>query len=128
LTLLASTALLGCAVFAQPAAAQEAPRDADCETTDYCRDKLRGKKHDDFGTHDLVIVENTEQIRVSDQGSIPFSNSVDGVTLDQSAPAGAHVATKSARAPERQIERERKTDLDLNSVDSQIKYDGLEAK
>lgn len=81
---------------------------------------LRGKMSDDSSVRHLTIGENTEKGIAADAGNIPFMISVDGDTVETSA------AKAAPKAP-RQIDRERKTDVDLSSVDIQIKFDGLDA-
>ncbi|QVQ37309.1 TonB-dependent receptor [Pseudochrobactrum algeriensis] len=81
---------------------------------------LRGKMSDDSSLRHLTIGENTEKGIAADAGNIPFMISVDGDTVETSA------SKPTAQTP-RQIDRERKTDVDLSSVDIQIKFDGLDA-
>ncbi|SFI52759.1 TonB-dependent receptor [Aerobium aerolatum] len=121
LRLLAGTALIGFALLAQPSLAN----DADC-AAENCEGQIRGKIHDDARSHDLPVGANTERQRIPDQGSIPFSISVDGAVLETSKPDNAKGDRIVAGEP-RQIDRERRTDLDLSSVDIQIKFDGLGA-
>ncbi len=111
LALRTGTALIGAVLLGGPALAEG---------------EIRGKQVDDGSVVDLAVAPNTEQGSVADAGQIPFMISVDGQVVD----ASGRPAAKSDRSPvpERQADRQRQADLDLNSVDIQIKFDGLETK
>lgn len=117
LALLASSALIGSTLLTTSVLAQ-AGTEVTAENGD--TSGLRGKMADNSAVNKLVVGHNTETGIAADAGNIPFVISVDGETVDASS---AKPAVKQA---DRQIDRERKTDLDLNSVNIQIKYDGLE--
>lgn len=115
IALSASGAVISSLLFAFPAGATS---------------ELDGKTLKAASVGNIAIGNNTEQQRKSDQGNIPFSISVDGDTVAESS-AESHAGQKADRinaTPQRQIDKERETDLKLEKVDIQIKYDGLEAK
>lgn len=58
----------------------------------------------------------------ADAGDTPFVITVDGETVDESRKTGAKPAVRAAQ------DVERKTDLQLEAVDIQVKFDGLDAK
>lgn len=92
--------------------------------------EVEGKKLKAASVGLIEVGKNTEQYRIADQGKTPFSISVDGQTVAASSEDSA-AAKKTGRIiaePKRQIDKERETDLNLEKVDIQIKYDGLEAK
>ncbi|MGH6859378.1 MAG: hypothetical protein ACRECY_03920 [Phyllobacterium sp.] len=64
-----------------------------------------------------------------DRQQVPFSISVDGepVAKSQSQLGPTRAAADRLGAPALQ-DRERKTDLRLNAVDIQVKFDGLDAR
>lgn len=129
-TLLASTALLGIAVFAMP---EPSLAEEDCKG-DACFAKLRGKMSDNGSSSRLTVGANTERETPDDEGSIPFAISVDGETLETSEREPAKAARVTAtqkmplNSPAKPVDLQRKTDVGLHGVDIQIKYDGLESK
>lgn len=122
ITLLASSAMVGLTIAALPAGAvspaDKNASETNCQTQN-CAPVLRGKKLDDQSVGRLEIGENTERESLADQGNIPFVISVDGDTVEESKPTD--------KAQVKQADRQRKTDVELHSVDIQIKYDGLES-
>lgn len=116
-----STALITCAFLTVPSYAGP----SETASVDETSPTIRGKKVDDGSVANLTIGNNTEKGTPVDAGSIPFVISVDGKTVDGSEPKPANI--KQEQTAERQIDKERKTDIDLRSVDIQIKFDGLEA-
>lgn len=130
LALLASSALIGCHFLSGMAQAQSA--DASFGAEPAKAEIIRGKKADDRSSSTIVIGNNTEIGKAEDAGTIPFVISIDGETIDGSGekPRGAASDIRSdlsATTAERQIDRERKADIGLSSVDIQIKFDGLDA-
>ncbi|MGQ2905950.1 MAG: TonB-dependent receptor [Neoaquamicrobium sediminum] len=123
--LLAGSALLGIVIGGQQALAE----DAVC-AAESCTVHLRGKALDDGSTGPKPIGLNTETETLADEPSIPFMISVDGETVDESAPAEAVTKSRSdvlhVEPDARPVDRQRKTDLGLSAVDIQVKYDGLE--
>ncbi len=127
--LFASTALFGMTVFAGNAFSD----DRAC-IGEACDLRLNGKRLDDGSTSDLVIGENTERESLADEGDLPFEIVVDGETVIDNATAAP---SKGDRLPAReagdagpaasQVDRQRQTDVGLNRVDINIKYDGLQA-
>ncbi|TPF76337.1 TonB-dependent receptor [Brucella gallinifaecis] len=109
LALLASSALVASHVSTDSVLAETKTETAD----------IRGKISDDSSVHHLAIGENTEQGIAVDTGNIPFMISVDGDMVETS---GARASAKTSR----QIDPKRRTDVDLSSVDIQIKFDGLD--
>lgn len=126
--LLASSAVL-CIMSTGQAAAQT---DGVC-TSAACANGMRGKMADVSSTRDSAIGENTERERPADRPSIPFAISVDGETVEKSASGKegqARFAAPEARpsqAQDRPVDKERRTDVGLNAVDIQVKFDGLES-
>lgn len=122
ITLLASSAMVSLTIAALPAGAvsptDKNASETNCQTQN-CAPVLRGKKLDDRSVGRLEIGENTERESLADQGNIPFVISVDGDTVEESKSAD--------KAQVKQADRQRKTDVELHSVDIQIKYDGLES-
>lgn len=122
ITLLASSAMVSLTIAALPAGAvsptDKNASETNCQTQN-CAPVLRGKKLDDQSVGRLEIGENTERESLADQGNIPFVISVDGDTVEESKSAD--------KAQVKQADRQRKTDVELHSVDIQIKYDGLES-
>ena len=128
LALLASSALICCLCFTPAVAAPAATANQSACAGSSCAPEIRGKMADDSSVGNLPIGENTEKGIVTDAGNVPFAISVDGETVEKSAaPAASGDKADRVRA-ERQIDAERRTDLGLNGVDIQIKFDGLEAK
>lgn len=130
--LLAGSALMGAAIAGTPALAQSGSA---C-SGDGCPPRIRGKMLDGGSTGSAPIGRNPERSGLIDEADIPFSISVDGETVEESAkllPPGveaekAEPATASAGAtpPARPIDRQRRADVGLSAVDIQIKYDGLD--
>ncbi|MGI3127609.1 TonB-dependent receptor [Nitratireductor sp. PBL-C9] len=92
-----------------------------------CPATVRGKMLDNSGSGTLRIGENTELAQPGDQPSIPFVISVDGQVVDESGQIvdeGMFGVSPGARP----VDKQRKTDLDLSSVDIQIKFDGLDVE
>ncbi len=92
-----------------------------------CPAAMRGKMMDNSSVGKLRIGENTERAGPGDRPSLPFVISVDGQVVDESGQItneGMFGVSPNARP----VDRQRKTDLDLNSVDIQIKFDGLDAE
>lgn len=87
----------------------------DCGGDD-CMPQVRGKVLDDSSAGHIPIGKNTERETLADEGDIPFSISVDGKAVDGSA----------SKAETKPVDRQRRIDTALSSVDIQIKYDGLE--
>jgi hypothetical protein len=79
---------------------------------DKCSPGLRGAVVDDCVVVTKEIGKNTEQGKPED-AAVPFKITVDGETL-----AGSDTATDA----------QRRTDVGLDSVDIQVKFDGLDAK
>jgi len=91
-----------------------------------CSALIRGKALDNSSTGRLAVGENTERETIADEGTIPFTISVDGEVVDKSTKdAPATFGTKPSAKP---VDRQRKTDLDLDAVDIQVKYDGLDQR
>ncbi|MCR4265849.1 TonB-dependent receptor [Nitratireductor sp. ZSWI3] len=115
--LMAGTAL-GVLLAAVPAGAQTG------ETTD-------GKVVADSTAATLAVGENTEREAPADQPAVPFMISVDGETVakstDDRQEKAERLAPGEARASARPVDRQRQTDVDLDAVDIQVKFDGLEA-
>ncbi|MEQ9247087.1 MAG: TonB-dependent receptor, partial [Nitratireductor sp.] len=105
--LLAGTALIGAAALPAMASANDGP-----------------------GAGTLPIAENTERETTADEGSIPFSISVDGETVEESVERGQRLpgASASPSVTAKPVDRQRRADVDLQAVDIQIKFDGLEAE
>ncbi len=78
-----------------------------------CKTDIRGKDLDNSATGKLPIGANTETESVPNTGGAMFSISVDG----------QHVAGTKAPA-----NKQRRTDIGLDSVDIQVKFDGLDVK
>lgn len=108
LVLLSGSALIGSMVVMTPAIAGD-------------EGSIRGKKVDDGSVAERMILPNTEQGTAADAGALPFVISVDGEVVDASGPSVREAA------PKRQADRQRRADVDLDSVDIQIKFDGFEA-
>jgi hypothetical protein len=98
------------------ALAQAATHSEKC--TAGCAGRVRGSKIDQSATGKLVIGENTERETRADEGTIPFSISVDGEVVDESQ--------RGSSPSDKQVDRQRKTDVDLDAVDIQVKFDGLD--
>jgi hypothetical protein len=100
--------------FAVPLALAAGARaeDAYCAEGD-CRDQVRGKVEDNGSAGRVAAGENTELETADDGGGSPFSISVDGEPVS------------GARKP---ADAKRATDLALESVDIQVKFDGLETR
>lgn len=123
-TLLSTCAAAALAVsIAQPARAQTSPQAEVCTAQD-CQTQLRGKALDDSSSRGLAVGENTERESAADAGRIPFSISVDGRQVDGSSRTRADVY--GSDPSDKQVDRQRKTDVDLSSVDIQVKFDGLD--
>ena len=80
---------------------------------DKCEAALRGAVIDDCTTNNLSVGKNTEQAASSDNMSWPFIISVDG----QSVAEGGKIENG-----------QRQTDVALDAVNIQVKFDGLDAK
>lgn len=65
-------------------------------------------------------------VKAEDQATIPFSISVDGEVVDESGKRRA--STFGSPVDAKATDRQRKTDVDFNAVDIQVKFDGLEQK
>ena len=78
-----------------------------------CKTNLRGKDLDNATTAQLSIGANTETESVPQTGVAMFSISVDG----------KHVA--GTKAP---VNKQRRNDVNLDRVDIQVKFDGLDVK
>ncbi|MFC5583929.1 TonB-dependent receptor [Nitratireductor kimnyeongensis] len=92
-----------------------------------CPAAMRGKMLDNSSVGRLRIGENTERAEPSDRSAVPFVISVDGQVVDESG----HITNEGmfGVSPDaRPVDKQRKTDLDLNSVDIQIKFDGLDTE
>ncbi len=105
--LLAGTALIGAAALPAMASANDGP-----------------------GAGTLPIAENTERETTADEGSIPFSISVDGETVEESVERGQRLPGASASPSDaaKPVDRQRRADVDLQAADIQIKFEGLEAE
>ncbi|WP_040676909.1 hypothetical protein [Nitratireductor pacificus] len=90
-----------------------------------CASNLRGKALDNSETGRLRIGENTEWAPSGDRASIPFSISVDGQVVDENGVIHNEGAF-GVDADGRPVDKQRKTDVDLNAVDIQVKFDGLD--
>lgn len=89
-----------------------------------CGWAIRGKALDNSAAGNMAIGENTEQESLADQGSIPFQISVDGIVVDQS---GRHdTADVGVDPTAKPVNQQRKIDVDLNALDVQVKFDGME--
>jgi hypothetical protein len=99
----------------------------DC-TDDGCEGpQMRGKMYDNGSVGRLPITPNLEQETAADYAPVPFRISVDGQMVDESGQvvnAGAFGSDPS----DPNVFKQRKTDVDLNAVDIQLKFDGLEIK
>jgi hypothetical protein len=126
--LLVSSAVALVILTGGPARAQTAPETGICTLED-CDTQTRGKALDNSSLGKLAAGENTERETPADEGDIPFSISVDGETVEESAdgtiklPKGDTFGVDPAAKP---VDKQRKTDVDLSAVDIQVKYDGLE--
>lgn len=130
-SLLVSSALAVVVLAGGVAIAQTSPQTGVC-TTDDCEPSLRGKAFDNSASGNIAVGENTERETPADEGDIPFSISVDGETVDESTgpgkPALPKADTFGSEPSAKPIDKQRKTDVDLNAVDIQVKFDGLDAK
>lgn len=72
----------------------------------------------------LPMGNNTERKRVQDQGDSAFVISSDGQRLVDS-PDGVYVPGQVLPGELRQIDAERQTDMSLEKIEIQVKYDGL---
>ncbi len=98
-------AMLACAVMLSVPAAN-----ADNRT---CAERVRGAVVDDCSTSAKLPGNNTEANKPGDGAGLPFRISVDGETVD-----GAGISA----------DEQRKTDVGLDAVDIQVKFDGLDTK
>ncbi len=78
-----------------------------------CENQLRGAVLDDSMTADLVKGNNTELERLNDAPSVGYAISVDGQVVSGS---------------KKIADRQRSTDVALEAVDIQVKFDGLDVK
>ncbi len=78
-----------------------------------CEPEIRGAVVDECATSQISVAQNNEVSRPSDKPALPFVISVDG---DVSAEGG------------RSVDAARRTDVGLDAVDIQVKFDGLDAK
>jgi len=111
-SLLAGSALSSGLLLAGTALAQTNP----CPTGD-CPAQVIGKASYGSQAGKLPIGANTESETLADGGNIPFMISVDGDTVEE-----------SGSESDRPVDEQRRTDVDLNAVDIQVKFDGLEAE
>ncbi|MEQ8784610.1 MAG: TonB-dependent receptor [Roseibium album] len=111
----------GSLAVAQPGGASD-----NCSTTTNCRTAVRGKAIDDSSSGNLTIGENTERETLADEAAIPFVISVDGEVVDESSKKRARSFGSPASA--KPVDRQRKTDVDLDAVDIQVKFDGLDQR
>jgi hypothetical protein len=79
----------------------------------HCDERIRGAVVDDCSTAAEIPGKNTEASRPAGNPGLPFRISVDGETVDGSGTAA---------------DEQRKTDVGLEAVDIQVKFDGLDAK
>lgn len=94
---------------------------------DSCRPQMRGKMYDNSAIGRLPITPNLEQETFADQAAVPFRISVDGQLVDESGEiVGAGGFGSDPNDPH--VFKQRKTDVDLNAVDIQLKFDGLDQK
>ncbi|WP_367715299.1 TonB-dependent receptor [Nitratireductor sp. GISD-1A_MAKvit] len=92
-----------------------------------CPAAMRGKMLENSSVGKLRVGENTERAGPEDRARLPFVISVDGQVVDESGQItneGMFGVSPDARP----VDKQRKTDLDLNSVDIQVKFDGLDAE
>lgn len=75
----------------------------------------------------LPVGSSTERKRVQDQGTSAFVISSDGQRLVDSVD-GVYVPDQVLSGAPRQIDVERQTDLALDKIDIQVKYDGLDVR
>ncbi|UUP18962.1 hypothetical protein NTH_03448 [Nitratireductor thuwali] len=90
-----------------------------------CHSFIRGKMIDNAGTRSQRVGSNVEQDTIYDQPGIPFMISVDGQIVDESGnitDSGVFGSDPGAR----NVDRQRKADVDLSAVDIQVKFDGLD--
>ncbi len=78
-----------------------------------CNRNVRGAVIDDCSTIVKLMGNNTETNKPKDNAGLPFRISVDGETVD-----GAGISADD----------QRKTDVALDAVDIQVKFDGLDTK
>jgi hypothetical protein len=88
-----------------------AQNEDDLCNTPPCRTVVRGKSLDNSTASRKTVAPNQETSEPGDKSGLPFAISVDGEPLS------------GAMAP---ADKQRKTDLDLESVDIQVKFDGLD--
>src|SRR5690606_16323075 len=94
---------------------------------DGCLPQMRGKMYDNSSVGRLPITPNLEQESLADQAAVPFRISVDGQLVDESGEiVGAGAFGSDPSDPH--VFQQRKTDVDLNAVDIQLKFDGLDQK
>lgn len=78
---------------------------------------------------DVPIAPNVEQDGSAGGGDIPFSISVDGQPLVESKqPEGKAGATKQTTGQKQSADMQRETDVGMNAVDIQVKFDGLDVQ
>ncbi len=104
---LAAVSLVALAAVSAPAFA-----DADC-LVDTCKPKLRGQMQDDSSAVSLPAGANTEDQQGADAPDFGYAISVDGEVVSGS---------------KKLADRQRKTDVALEDVDIQVKFDGLDVK
>ncbi len=78
-----------------------------------CDERMRGAVVDDCSTAVQAPGNNTERSKAGDDAKLPFRISVDGEAVDGSSTFA---------------DDQRKTDVGLDAVDIQVKFDGLDAK
>ncbi|WP_295813482.1 TonB-dependent receptor [uncultured Nitratireductor sp.] len=92
-----------------------------------CPAAMRGKMLDNSAAGNLRIGENTERAEPGDRAAVPFVISVDGQVVDESGQI-TNEGMFGVSSDARPVDKQRKTDLDLNSVDIQVKFDGLDTE
>ena len=88
-----------------------------------CANKVRGAIVDDCLTEAKTVGENTEKASASDVSSRPFVISVDGESVAESGTPNAQTRNGDGTA-----NAQRRSDVALDAVDIQVKFDGLDAK
>ncbi|MCV0429155.1 MAG: TonB-dependent receptor, partial [Roseibium sp.] len=98
---------------------------APCATPE-CSKHIRDNTADDKLAEAPMAGEFIRQEMSLDEGTIPFSISVDGEVVDSS---GQRKPTTFGSTPSaKPVDQQRKSDVDLSAVDIQIKFDGLEQR
>jgi hypothetical protein len=82
-------------------------------TVKKCKTHLRGRVLDNSTTNETAIGANTERERAADAPNVGYAISVDGEVVSGS---------------EKLADRQRETDVALEKVDIQVKFDGLDVK